>query len=121
MRVTSLVPGGSRQGRACHSFRGGRDVEHVRQTLSDVRAHIGDVEWGFSDRVSGAVSTRVSVCSRAANLPMVGGYHNCGMGGAENNSYRPRPVGTSFSKSCVEIRLLKLLKKRWYIWLLHMG
>jgi hypothetical protein len=42
--------GGSRQGRACHPFRDGRDVEHVRQTLSDVRAPIGDVEWGFPDR-----------------------------------------------------------------------
>src|SRR5215467_7245514 len=98
MRVTSLVPGGSRQGRACHSFRGGRDVYHVRQTLSDVRAHIGDVEWGFSDRMSGAVSTRVSICCRAANLPMVGGYHNCGMSGAENNSYRNGLGGHCVSK-----------------------
>jgi|SRR5262252_5689926 len=43
-------PGGSRQGRACHLFRGGRDVQHVPQTLSDVSAHIGDVAWGFPDR-----------------------------------------------------------------------
>jgi hypothetical protein len=41
--------GGSRQGRACHLFRDGRDVQHVRQTLSDVSAHIGDAEWGFPD------------------------------------------------------------------------
>jgi hypothetical protein len=42
-------PGGSRQGRACHLFRGGRDVQYVRQTLSDVSAHIGDVKRGFPD------------------------------------------------------------------------
>jgi hypothetical protein len=40
---------GSRQGRACHLFRGGRDVQHVRQTLSEVRAPIGDVKRGFPD------------------------------------------------------------------------
>src|SRR5262249_39033550 len=43
-------PGVSRQGRACHPFRGGRDAQQVRQTLSDVRAPIGDVAWGFPDR-----------------------------------------------------------------------
>jgi hypothetical protein len=42
--------GGLRQGRACHPFRGSRDVKHVRQTLSDVSAYIGDVEQGFPDR-----------------------------------------------------------------------
>src|SRR5262249_6857997 len=48
MLVTSRQTGGSRQGRACYLFRAGRDVQQVRQTLSDVRAHIGDVQRGVS-------------------------------------------------------------------------
>jgi hypothetical protein len=41
--------GGSRQGRACHPFRDGWGVKHVRQTLTAVGACIGDVERGFPD------------------------------------------------------------------------
>jgi hypothetical protein len=49
--VSSVGPisGGSRQGRACHPFRDGWSVKHVRQTLTDAGACIGDVEWGFPD------------------------------------------------------------------------
>ena len=48
-RLPVRQTGGSRQGRACHLFGGGRDVQYVRQTLSDVSAHIGDVKRGFPD------------------------------------------------------------------------
>jgi len=41
--------GGCRQGRACHPFRDGWGVKHVRQTLTDVGACIGDVERGLPD------------------------------------------------------------------------
>jgi hypothetical protein len=37
------------QGRACHLFRDGRGVKHVRQTLTDVGACIGNVERSFPD------------------------------------------------------------------------
>src|SRR5215813_3533575 len=52
MRLSSLRKTvGSRQGRACHPFRGGRGVKHVRQTLLDVSAPIGNMERGFSAEV----------------------------------------------------------------------
>ena len=63
----------------------------IRQTLSDDWSVRQGGMWGLSDRVSGAVSTRVSVCCRAASLPMVGGYYNCGMRGADNPASRYHP------------------------------
>jgi hypothetical protein len=67
--------------------------------------------------VSGAVSTRVSVCCRAANLPMVGGYHNCGMRGADNPGSRYPSLShhtprSHFMEECQAMRDISRLIRR---------
>jgi len=52
--------GDSRQGWHAHPCRSGRGLKHVRQTLSAVRAPIGDGKRGFSGCMSGWHPTDVS-------------------------------------------------------------
>src|SRR5215471_12788729 len=89
--------GGCRTPQDCSPSRLPSTAIGIRQTLSDCREHNGIMERRLSDRVSGAASTQVSVCRRGANLPMVGGYHNCGIRGTENNSSRYQPLRSCLS------------------------
>ena len=94
---TPRQTGGCRTPQDCSPSRLPSTAIDIRQTLSDCREHNGIMERRLSDRVSGAASTQVSVCRRGAHLPMVGGYHNCGIRGTENNSSRYQPLRSCLS------------------------